>query len=172
MQNFKSAKSAICKGGHLQTSVLEDLESFEQKCCSQCGKEIIDKCPHCNAPIKGGKIVYKEKIVDMLGGKRLEKQKIANHVVPNYCTNCGKPFPWVEELLETYKELIDTENEEFKEKITKTTENLLRDRFSKDSIYLPLLKKQLNKIPEASRALLFQVLASVASSNIIDILKK
>jgi hypothetical protein len=57
------------------------------KFCADCGAETMSKCHGCGAYIQ-----YKD---------------YRAHYVPNYCTECGKPFPWVSSALEELGRVTD-----------------------------------------------------------------
>lgn len=80
---FVLGKSMICKNGHY-------LCCFSGDFCSNCGAETIDSCPHCSEKIP---------LLDSPG-------IVKNYKVPSYCSNCGKPFPWTQTLLETAKAIV------------------------------------------------------------------
>lgn len=54
--------------------------------CKQCGKKTISECQSCQARI----------------------ETLHMGVRPDYCGNCGKPYPWTELALATAKEYTDT----------------------------------------------------------------
>src|SRR5258708_5327605 len=65
-----------------------DFERDEH--CPQCGEAGIDSCRHCKAAIRGLEVyavaaVYKR---------------------PDFCHKCGRPYPWMEDRLQTAKELL------------------------------------------------------------------
>ena len=57
--------------------------------CQQCGSRCIHRCEHCEAPIRG-------------------KQTMAHgdYVRPSFCYKCAKPYPWMEDRLQTARELL------------------------------------------------------------------
>ncbi|WP_336014809.1 DUF2321 domain-containing protein [Fusobacterium polymorphum] len=168
-------KSAICEKGHLQTSLLEFSENYENLYCKECGSKIIDKCPHCNAEIQGGMachtvgrdIVYNQPTVDT--------QKYSNNTVPKYCHNCGKPYPWTEEFLNTYKgtlSLVLEDEKELQNKIYNATEELVKNNFDLKSPMATLFKLLLNKTGDLAKGVLVDTLSSVASEQFLQFLLK
>lgn len=92
MENFQQS---VCLNGH-QISIRNEGSS---QYCPECGASVISLCPECNHPIPGD---YKiDGILD------LTKHKIP---VPNYCEDCGQPFPWTKSAIESSNELIDLSN--------------------------------------------------------------
>jgi hypothetical protein len=57
------------------------------KFCAGCGAKTMSKCPGCDAYIQ-----FKDSRV---------------HYVPNYCTECGKPFLWVSSSLQELGRVTD-----------------------------------------------------------------
>lgn len=168
-------KSAICEKGHLQTSILESSENYENLYCKKCGSKIIDRCPHCNAEIQGGMayhtverdIVYKQPIIDT--------QKYPNNVVPKYCHNCGKPYPWIEDFLNTYKDTLSLalENEtELQNKIYNATEELVKNNFDLKSPMANFFKLLLNKTGDLAKDVVVNTLSSIASEQFLQFLLK
>ena len=76
--------ATICLNGH----VVSKYQANYQKFCSKCGKETYSKCPECNSPIHGKYEV--DGIVDLSG----------SYNRPDYCYNCGAPYPWTKIILD------------------------------------------------------------------------
>ena len=77
----------ICLTGH--TLHCDDGMAFDSDVyCTQCGAAGIHQCPHCNEPIRG-------------------TEKYHTHYSrPHFCHRCGKPYPWMQERLQTARELL------------------------------------------------------------------
>lgn len=71
------------------------MPQFNQKRCAKCGEPTISACPACNANIQGD---YKSSGIVGLGIDS----------APNFCHECGKPYPWTERRLAAAKEVADT----------------------------------------------------------------
>jgi hypothetical protein len=79
----------ICPRGHvLSSDGKKELERSEH--CSLCGNVCLDTCPRCKAPIRGQDVYL-----------------TSPYVRPSFCYHCGHPYPWMEERLQTAKELLD-----------------------------------------------------------------
>ncbi len=61
------------------------------KFCAECGAKTMGKCHGCGVFIQ-----YNDSKV---------------HYVPNYCTECGEPFPWVSSALQELGRVTDEANE-------------------------------------------------------------
>lgn len=82
--------ASICRNGH----VISKYDANAQKHCSICGAEIRSCCSSCNAPIRG----LPELNALYLGDRPYTR--------PNYCHECGSPYPWIEKVIDSAIELI------------------------------------------------------------------
>ena len=81
----------ICLNGHVVNALFNSLPQFNENYCGICGKETITSCLNCNASIKGHYI-----------------GPITTHYeAPNYCSECGNPYPWIERGIKSIGELIE-----------------------------------------------------------------
>jgi len=85
----------ICKNGHVVNDSVKRLPESCANFCAKCGEPTVTECEGCQAPIRGyfqvpGVIGY------------MESKKVA----PNFCHNCGKPYPWTDRWLKTTGELV------------------------------------------------------------------
>ncbi len=82
-------EAQICLKGHVQQCL--GVVPFDSKAhCPICGAACIDECPHCKEPIRG---IQKY-------GMRVEYSR------PQFCHRCGRPYPWMEDRLQTARELL------------------------------------------------------------------
>ena len=93
MASYKGA--SICKNGHVVSKSIAN----SQKYCSTCGAEIISSCPCCSLPIRG----LLELDICYIGNRPYTR--------PDYCYNCGNPYPWTESALKSTALLIQEEEE-------------------------------------------------------------
>jgi hypothetical protein len=72
----------VCANGHKITAYGRSQPENLKNRCPKCGSETYTNCPLCNAEIHGYKhipgVFYNDK-----------------SEVPDYCHNCGNPFPWI-----------------------------------------------------------------------------
>ena len=170
MKKLRNLKSAICESGHIQTSVLELNGTYEKLFCNECGEKVMTSCDHCNAYILGGHIeIESNSDFAFIEGE----QTIGNSKTPNYCHNCGKPYPWIQKFLVEYKKILELQSEEMdkdiQEKIYKATEEVVKNRFENNT--LTILKLTLNKASRNAKPFILDSLASIASQKVIDFLK-
>jgi hypothetical protein len=84
----------ICLQGHVRSSE-GYFERGER--CTKCGAACIDECQYCKAPIRG----------------RLAHSSGQEYDLPLFChtPECGLAYPWMQDKLETARELLyDLEN--------------------------------------------------------------
>lgn len=72
----------VCLNGHQITARYHKSPELRKDFCDLCGKETIIACPQCDSEIKGA---YEVPGVVALG---------FSTSVPEYCHNCGEPYPW------------------------------------------------------------------------------
>jgi hypothetical protein len=93
----------ICRKGHVQHS---DGTAFDGNAhCGVCGEPCIDQCPNCEEPIHG---------------QDYRRPKILAR--PSYCHRCGKPYSWMQDKLDTARELLYHDNQ-----LTQKDRNELED---------------------------------------------
>ena len=172
----ENLKSAICEKGHLQLSTLYFYEVYPNSYCKECGSKIIDKCPHCNAEIQGGVAYHRTGRESVVYRDLTTKtEKYPNNTVPKYCHNCGKPYPWTEAFLNTYKDTLSLvlENEkELQSKIYNTTEELVKNNFDLKSPMANFFKLLLNKTGDLAKDVVVNTLSSIASEQFLQFVLK
>lgn len=77
----------ICLRGHVQSANGDTYKPGEH--CQLCGEDCIDICQSCKAPIRGNPVYV-----------------TGDYAAPAFCYKCGKPYPWMEDRLQTAKELL------------------------------------------------------------------
>lgn len=83
----------VCLNGHVVNFFAGSQPQHNAKFCSTCGERTIVQCPQCKTQIPGH--------YHMLG-----VISFLPDFVPAFCHNCGKPYPWMEDRLQTAKELL------------------------------------------------------------------
>lgn len=91
--SFHSA--LICENGH----VISSYGATSQKYCTVCGKETVSLCPNCKASIRGQ---VDSTVVVMMN---------LPYTRPNFCHECGHPYPWTEIILDNAVELVALDDE-------------------------------------------------------------
>lgn len=98
------AVGQACSNGHKITGDLarENGAAF----CPDCGAKTIKECAQCSASLRGDSVVKGP----------MMSVPVTWHRVPDYCHECGHPFPWmaaklnaVNELAEAIEELTEHE---------------------------------------------------------------
>jgi hypothetical protein len=82
----------ICHNGHQRTDDILGcpLEPY----CAECGAPTTSRCESCKEPIRGPN--HDSMVVSLV-----------RTPVPNYCHNCGMPFPWTERRVDAAIALLD-----------------------------------------------------------------
>jgi len=140
----KLQAAQICLNGHTITSMIDRHRRTTADFCGKCGAQTIEKCPHCEQPIRG---IY------TLEGKPLSK----SYSPPAYCHNCGKPYPWTESALEAMKEIIREDEDLFddeKERMSQSLPDLLSETPRTDLAIMRVKKFALRATKEVGSALL------------------
>ena len=165
----KYGKALICLSGHIRSHAIEirpeDLEDY----CSICGSKTIDSCLNCNTPIKGGELY---KISSYYSSRPSYSVKKSNYILPKYCHNCGKPYPWTEKALNDVKELIKKEKKlspEDKEILEKSIEELINETPNQNLTILRF-KKLVSKAGPEFAEIIKSTLQNILSEVIIKML--
>ena len=108
--HYKTAQ--ICMNGHVLTENFA-AENIATNYCETCGAKTITQCQSCGANIRG---------YFQYDGIAI----CAHYTRPNFCYNCGKPYPWAEEAMVAAKELA-MESEELTEKDADDLEAAMAD---------------------------------------------
>ena len=83
----------VCLNGHVANFLARSQPEHNKNFCSTCGEKTIDQCPQCKTQIRGH--------------YRMPRDiSFVPEVAPAFCHNCGKPYPWMEDRLQTAKELL------------------------------------------------------------------
>ncbi len=74
---MKHDTQQVCIKGHKITDGYNNRPEQRKKFCDKCGAETIHKCPVCDFPIEGN-----------------DMELFFAVPVPDYCPDCGEPYPW------------------------------------------------------------------------------
>jgi len=85
----------ICFQGHVINMFAETDSGRNEEHCSRCGSPTILACLHCKEPIRGYHHDAYSAVVE----------PVPTEPRP-FCHKCGKPYPWMEDRLQTAKELL------------------------------------------------------------------
>lgn len=91
------AKAQICINGHPINSNMNEHPERNKKFCDRCGSETIDKCKNCDYPINGRYITP-------------GYTNVRAYIPPDYCSNCGRPYPWTSAKIAALVELAKMED--------------------------------------------------------------
>jgi hypothetical protein len=90
--------AAICRRGHVITTNAQSALNAPR--CATCGGETLTNCPSCGNQIRG------RYVVPGVIGIGLEYEP------PDFCADCGDPFPWASRQARIYElmNLLDNEH--------------------------------------------------------------
>lgn len=92
------SRAAVCKRGHVLTRDISRISPGKR--CTECGAAVLTGCPACNAPLQGE--------LEVPGVVAVGFQ----YSPPDFCHDCGSPFPWVGRQGRIYEleNLLDAED--------------------------------------------------------------
>jgi len=140
----------ICLQGHVRSSE-GWFERGER--CSKCGAACIDECQYCKAPIRGRSAHFPQR-----------------YELPFFChaPECGLPYPWMQDKLETARELlydIESLSVDERDELWELLKFVMSDP---QSDWAPaktkLIGVKLKKVSKASRDVLLDFTARVGSA--------
>jgi hypothetical protein len=110
----------VCENGHQITGCYGIKPEDRQEFCKKCGEKTIIACPNCDKEIQG------DQIEDLWDGPEPTRRA----VVPLYCPNCGKPYPWTQKKIVTAIQILaefGNLDEEEKKTIEQDIDNIAKD---------------------------------------------
>lgn len=141
----------ICLQGHVRSS---DGRFEKGGNCTKCGAACIDECQNCRAPLRG---------------LLLADSSLQHYPLPFFCyaSECGLPYPWMQDKLGTAHELLhDNNNLSFAE-LDELWELLRFVMSDPNSEWAPaktkLITMKLAKVNKESREFLLDFTAKVAA---------
>ena len=138
----------ICRSGHVVLSSLRKFPQFRKSFCEDCGAPTIDQCQACGWPISGPG-------PNSWMGRPFKP--------PNYCGECGSPFPWTETALAAAKEYTDDLEElspEEKDALKSTFPDLTSDT-ARTPLAVSRFKKFTSKIGPVASSILQKIIETV-----------
>ena len=145
----------ICLNGHIISHNTKNIRV--ENYCSKCGSKTITACQQCSSPIKGG-ISYEDEYT----------YDFEECPKPQYCRDCGMPFPWTTKILTNSVALLALDEElplEIKEIIRNAIPNLLVDT-PDTPVAIAEYRQGIAKCSEIVRNSLYQLLVDVLSDSI------
>lgn len=144
--------ATICLNGH----VISTYSANCQKFCSKCGKETYSNCPECNMPIHGKYEV--EGVIDLTG----------SYNRPDYCYNCGAPYPWTKTILNNAVMLVSLEDglDDSMKELIKTAIPALITETPETPIAIAKYKKGINNAGDILKNSMRQLLIDVVSETV------
>lgn len=151
----------ICENGHMINDSMRTYPKYNKKFCDQCGAKSISNCPECNAFIEGK---------EHMSGIAI----CLPTPVPKYCSECGKPYPWMKAKLDAVNELIDLMDElddSEKEGLKQGALEVSSDN-PKTEVGVLKIKKYLGKVGSGVADTVKEIIVQVASETAIKYMEK
>lgn len=143
----------ICLNGHIINPHVNRFPQINKKFCDICGKETITKCPNCKIEIQGDPIIEDS--------------------APNYCHNCGKPYPWTNTKIkvaqELIKELEELSNED-KSILTHSIDDIITDNL-RTNLAIVRIKKVINRCTRLTGKILYKLFVDISSETAKKLIK-
>ncbi len=115
----------ICMNGHVINSSANKEPEHNKEYCKKCGSKTIMNCLNCNAEIEGDCYIAVEDFE-----YEPSYHKTESYILPAFCHNCGKSYPWTEKKIHTTQMLInEIENisQQDKEILSDSIDYIIRD---------------------------------------------
>lgn len=147
----------ICLNGDIISGDIENETQPLSKYCHHCGAETITACPDCNAPIQGSRSWEGTLLFAPMSG------------APNYCPECGKPYPWTAASLEALQAIIDEEfdlSDNDKENLKKSLPDLINETPRSD-LAISRVKRAFLSVAETSKTSFINTLTKIACDAIL-----
>lgn len=103
----------ICLSGHVITHRAKACHYETKKFCTTCGEATITTCSNCNSSING----YNS-------NDSWSKMDVKYYVRPNYCHECGSPYPWTENAMHQSLLVIEEDQNLTSDEITKMKQSI------------------------------------------------
>lgn len=146
----------VCLNGHLANANYHLYPAHNQRHCKKCGEPTITRCEHCKADIRGS---YEVPGVFAIGEEA---------PLPNFCHECGNPYPWLARRLEAANELVEEfdQLDEIESKKLKGTLNDLVRETPKTELASTRFKKLMTKAGKGSLGAMKDILTDVLSETV------
>lgn len=153
MERYGYDVAQICLNGHLINHSAKNYPQHNKKFCEKCGAETITACRDCNREIRG---IYRA-----TGAIRVSHKP---NMIPAFCHDCGKPYPWTISKVEAAKKLAqEVEELSANEKriLIESIDDIVRDTPSA-SLSTIRFKKILSKTKESVWEAFREILIHIA----------
>lgn len=94
MRNDDYDVAQICLNGHVINMRFRGNPKRNTKYCASCGRKTITSCQECKEEIRG----------DLITGFPIAS--LGPDPAPSYCIDCGKPYPWTQDKIDAFRELV------------------------------------------------------------------
>ena len=144
----------VCMNGHFITDLARIKPESAQKYCGNCGEATITSCQNCATEIRGRDLSPGH---INIGG-----------VVPAYCHNCGKPYPWTQSRLKAAHDLVEEMSDlsaEEKELLAHSIDDIVQDG-PRTELAVIRFKRLLSKVGKPSADAFKNILYGVVAGGV------
>jgi hypothetical protein len=145
-------KAQVCRRGHRGTAYALSQPITVKKFCPDCGSAMVDACEHCAAPLRG----YRH-----IPGVFHTHEP----VVPAFCYECGKPYPWTAERLEAAREFaleLEGLSKDERELLSKSLDDIVSDT-ARSPLAITRMKKLVGKVAKPVGEAFYKLVIDIAS---------
>ena len=109
----------VCLNGHVINRRFKGRPARNAKYCADCGAKAITNCQECNEEIRG----------ELINTSGFGFATGYTPPPPNYCDECGKPYPWMQSKIESLQEWLDSSSldEDVKTALSDGIAHIMRD---------------------------------------------
>lgn len=147
----------ICKNGHVINPYAGSQPEQNSKFCTDCSEPTITACEGCGADIQYD---YPAPGVTCVG---------LDFPPPEYCKNCGQPYPWTKRSLDAANELInelEELNDEEKNQLSGCLPDLVSDT-PRTQVAIHKFKRLTQKVSTAAWGMMKEILVNVVSESVM-----
>ncbi|MCK4329069.1 DUF2321 domain-containing protein [candidate division WOR-3 bacterium] len=151
----KYDEAQICLNGHIVNPAIHSRPDMSRDFCVDCGTKTIKKCPKCETPIIGSRVIGRQPIGHLFS-------------LPKFCHNCGEPYPWTEAIIKAARELtqeLENITDEEKKILVQSIDDMIKDTpgtMVATTKFKKIISKTGKKFMDAFRDILVDIISETA----------
>ena len=109
----------VCLNGHVINWQFNGSPRLNAKYCADCGEKTVTNCQECNEEIRG----------ELINTSGFGFATGYTPPPPNYCDECGEPYPWMQSKIESLQEWLGSSSldEDVKTALSDGIAHIIRD---------------------------------------------
>jgi hypothetical protein len=150
----------VCRNGH-KIGIVIVVHEPRADFCPKCGEECIANCPSCGEWIRSLPI-------PVMVSEWARKSDRTDWTLGDFCTACGKPYPWREARVAAANERLDLLEELYPEERDLLKQSLpdLLTETPRTEVAVLRWKKALGRVTKPGKDVLYKVFVDVAAKAI------